>query len=40
MCEHKEFKLVLEGVTIHGGHIHIYKCKCGLLDYKIEKWLE
>lgn len=36
MCDH-DFITTEEGTTIHGWHLHIYKCLgCGLLDYKVE----
>lgn len=33
----KEWELVLEGTTIKGEHIHIYKNSQGFYDYNIEK---
>ena len=35
--ENNDWKLVLEGTTIHGNHIHIYKNKEGLFDIKEEE---
>lgn len=35
MCDHNFIEL-MEGTTIHGNHLHVYQCECGLLDYGVE----
>lgn len=35
-CEHNFVKM-LEGTTVRGSHLHVYKCgDCGLLDFGYE----
>lgn len=39
-CKH-DWCEVMEGTSVRGDHLHVYKCsKCGILDVGIEEVME